>query len=276
MHIGLTTIRFRRRIPRRSRGSKRRGPVFRAFMGRILGVRSPRRRTGGSEPIGSLRYHLPSRSDPPAPRGATHPIANAGEPDWNSSMPTKATDVKKGQFIIWEGQLFQILDTEHVKPGKGPAYIQAKMKNVKVGGIKINRLNSDDRLEEVNVDRRGMQFLYDSGGRGDGPFVFMDDETFDQTEIENDVLPKEQSQWLKENTECVVSMFDGKPLSVALPASIELTVTDTAPQAKGATASNQNKEAFVETGARIRVPPFIENGQAVKVNPETGEYLGKA
>jgi elongation factor P len=121
-----------------------------------------------------------------------------------------------------------------------------------------------------------MQFLYDSGGRGDGPFVFMDDETFDQTEIENDVLPKEQSQWLKENTECVVSMFDGKPLSVALPASIELTVTDTAPQAKGATASNQNKEAFVETGARIRVPPFIENGQAVKVNPETGEYLGKA
>ena len=191
-------------------------------------------------------------------------------------MPTKATDVKKGQFIIWEGQLFQILDTEHVKPGKGPAYIQAKMKNVKVGGIKINRLNSDDRLEEVNVDRRGMQFLYDSGGRGDGPFVFMDDETFDQTEIENDVLPKEQSQWLKENTECVVSMFDGKPLSVALPASIELTVTDTAPQAKGATASNQNKEAFVETGARIRVPPFIENGPAVKVNPETGEYLGKA
>ena len=191
-------------------------------------------------------------------------------------MPTKATDVKKGQFIIWEGQLFQILDTEHVKPGKWPAYIQAKMKNVKVGGIKINRLNSDDRLEEVNVDRRGMQFLYDSGGRGDGPFVFMDDETFDQTEIENDVLPKEQSQWLKENTECVVSMFDGKPLSVALPASIELTVTDTAPQAKGATASNQNKEAFVETGARIRVPPFIENGQAVKVNPETGEYLGKA
>jgi elongation factor P len=71
-------------------------------------------------------------------------------------------------------------------------------------------------------------------------------------------------------------MFDGKPLSVALPAAIELTVTDTAPQAKGATASNQNKEAFVETGARIRVPPFIENGQAVKVNPETGEYLGKA
>ena len=204
------------------------------------------------------------------------PIAAAGETHWNPSMPIKATDVKKGQFILWEGQLHQILETEHVKPGKGPAYVQAKMKNVKVGGIKINRLNSDDRLDEVNVDRRGMQFLYDSGGRGDGPFVFMDDETYDQIEIENEVIPKEQSQWLKENTECVVSMFDGKPLSVSLPASIELTVTDTAPQAKGATASNQNKEAFVETGARIRVPPFIENGQAVKVNPETGEYLGKA
>ena len=191
-------------------------------------------------------------------------------------MPIKATEVKKGQFIIWEGQLHQILDTEHVKPGKGPAYVQAKMKNVKVGGIKINRLNSDDRLDEVNVDRRAMQFLYDGGGRGDGPFVFMDNETYDQIEVDAEVLPKDQSQWLKENTECVVSMFDGKPLSVQLPASIELTVTDTAPQAKGATASNQNKEAFVETGARIRVPPFIENGQVVRVNPETGEYLGKA
>ena len=191
-------------------------------------------------------------------------------------MPIKATDVKRGQFILWDGQLHQILETEHVKPGKGPAYVQAKMKNVKVGGVKINRLNSDDRLDEVNVDRRPMQFLYDTGGRGEGPFVFMDSETYDQVEISNEVLPKEQSQWLKENTECTVSIFDGKPLSVAFPAALELVVTDTAPQAKGATASNQNKEAFVETGARIRVPPFIENGQLVKVNPETGEYLGKA
>ena len=191
-------------------------------------------------------------------------------------MAMKATDVRRGQFLIWEGDLNQVIETEHVKPGKGPAYLQAKMKNVKTGTIKTNRLGTDDRVEEVNVDRRTMVFLYDSSGRGDGPFVFMDAESYDQIEVTPDVLPRDQSQWLKENVECTVSIFDSQPLSVALPASIELEITDTAPQAKGATASNQNKEAFVETGARIRVPPFIEIGQVVKVSPETGEYLGKA
>ena len=191
-------------------------------------------------------------------------------------MPIKATDLKRGQALIFNGQLNTVIGTEHVKPGKGPAYVQAKMKNVETGTIKINRFNSSDKLEDVSIDKRVMQYLYDSSGQGNGPFVFMDGETYDQIEIDSDSIPLEQSQWLKENTECIVSMFDNKPLSVQLPASLELTISDTAPQAKGATASNQNKEAFVETGARIRVPPFIEIGQVVKVNPETGEYMGKA
>ncbi len=191
-------------------------------------------------------------------------------------MPVKATDIKRGQALMYEGALHVVIDTDHVKPGKGPAYVQAKMKNVESGSIKINRLSTSDKLEDVNIDRRSMQFLYDSSGRGEGPFVFMDNESYDQLEIDADVLPKEQNQWLKENLEVTVMMFNGNPLGVDLPASIELTVTDTAPQPKGATATNQLKEATVETGARIRVPPFIENGQAVKVNPETGEYLGKA
>lgn len=208
------------------------------------------------------------RYDPPSPP------SGAGLED--AVMAMKATDVRRGQFLIWEGDLQQVIETEHVKPGKGPAYLQAKMKNVKSGTIKTNRLGTDDRIEEVNVDRRSMVFLYDSSGRGDGPFVFMDGESYEQLEVTPDILPRDQSQWLKENVECTVSLFDGQPLSVTLPASIELEVTDTAPQAKGATASNQNKEAFVETGARIRVPPFIEIGQVVKISPETGEYLGKA
>jgi elongation factor P len=191
-------------------------------------------------------------------------------------MAMKASDTKRGQFLVWDGALHQILDTEHVKPGKGPAYVQAKMRNIKTGGIKTNRLGTDDKIEEVSVDRRAMVFLYDTSGRGEGPFVFMDNETYDQTEVSAEVLQKDQSQWLKEDVVCTVSMYDGSVLSVALPTSIELKITDTAPQAKGATASNQNKEAFVETGARVRVPPFIEIGQSVKINPETGEYLGKA
>ncbi len=177
---------------------------------------------------------------------------------------------------MWEGQLHLVLDTDHVKPGKGPAYIQAKMKNIETGTIKTNRLNSSDKLEDATIDRRTMQYLYDSSGQGAGPFVFMDNETYDQIEIPSDVLPKEQSQWLKENEEVKVQLYSGNPLGVELPASVDLEVTDTIPQPKGATATNQLKEATVETGARIRVPPFIDVGQVVRINPSTGEYLGKA
>ncbi len=191
-------------------------------------------------------------------------------------MPIKATEVKRGKALMYEGQLHIVLDTEHVKPGKGPAYVQAKMKNIETGTIKTNRLNSSERLEDVTIDRRPMQFLYDAGGRGEGPFVFMDMESYEQVEIDNDIIPVNQSQWLKENLECTMMMYETRPLGLDLPAAIELTVTDTVPQVKGATATNQLKEAIVETGARVRVPPFIENGQKIKVNTETGEYLGKA
>ncbi|MHC5004602.1 MAG: elongation factor P [Planctomycetota bacterium] len=191
-------------------------------------------------------------------------------------MPIKATEVKRGQALMYEGQLNVVLETDFVKPGKGPAYVQAKMKNIETGTIKTNRLNSNDKLDDVTIDRRPMQYLYDGSGHGAGPYVFMDNETYEQVEIDSDVLPKEQSQWLKENLDVTIMMFSGKPLGVELPAAIELTVTETTPQPKGATATNQLKEATVESGARIRVPPFIEIGQAVRVNPETGEYLGKA
>ena len=190
-------------------------------------------------------------------------------------MPIKATEIKRGQALMYDGQLHVVLGTEHVKPGKGPAYVQAKMRNIATGTIKTNRLNSSDRLEDVSIDRRSMQYLYDQSGQGHGPFIFMDTQTYDQIEISADVLPRDQSQWLKVNIELMVQLFDGKPLGVELPAAVELTVTDTIPQPRGATATNQLKEATVETGARIRVPPFIEIGQVVRINSETGEYLGK-
>jgi elongation factor P len=190
-------------------------------------------------------------------------------------MPIKATDLKKGQALLFDGQLQIVIDTDHVKPGKGPAYVQAKMKSVDTGTIKTNRMNSSDKLEDVQIDRRTMQYLYDASGHGKGPFVFMDGETFDQMEIDGDLLG-DSVNWLIESLECKVMVFDGRALGVELPASVELEVTETAPQPKSATATNQLKEATVETGARIRVPPFIENGQRVKVNTETGEYLGKA
>jgi elongation factor P len=169
-----------------------------------------------------------------------------------------------------------IIETEHVKPGKGPAYVQAKMKNVDTGTIKVNRFNSSDKVENVNIDKRTMQFLYDSSGQGKGPWVFMDNESYDQVELEADVVLESQSQWLKDGLEVTVLVFDGKPLGVDLPAAVELSITETTDQPKAATATNQLKEATVETGARVRVPPFIEIGQVVKINTDTGEYLGKA
>jgi elongation factor P len=177
---------------------------------------------------------------------------------------------------MYDGQLHVVLDTDHVKPGKGPAYVQAKMKNIQTGTIKTNRLNSSDKFEDVTIDRRPMQYLYDGSGQGNGPFVFMDTETYDQLEIDGEVVPKEQSRWLKEGIEVTVQIFDGSPLGIEMPVTVELEVVETAPQSKGSTATNQLKEATVETGARIRVPPFIDVGQKVKVNTETGEYLGKA
>jgi elongation factor P len=191
-------------------------------------------------------------------------------------MPIKATDVKRGQAVMWDGQLHVVIETEHVKPGKGPAYVQAKMKNVETGTIKVNRMNSSDKVEDVSIDRRKMQYLYDSSGQGNGPYVFMDVESFDQVELDSDVLPPETSRWIKESDQITVQMFNGNPLGVELPSSVELKVTETSPQVKGSTATNQLKEATVETGARVRVPPFIEIGQVVRINPTTGEYLGKA
>ena len=191
-------------------------------------------------------------------------------------MPIKAIELKRGQALIYDGKLQVVIDTEHVKPGKGPAYVQAKMKAIDTGTIKVNRINSSDKLEDVNIDRRPMQFLFDKSGQGKGPWVFMDNETYDQLEIGNDVIEKEQSQWLKDGLEVLVLMFDSNPLGIEMPASVELEITDTTDQAKAATATNQLKEATVETGARVRVPPFIEIGQIVKINTESGEYLGKA
>ncbi len=191
-------------------------------------------------------------------------------------MPIKATDVKPGTALVYSGQLHVVIETEHVKPGKGPAYIQAKMKNIETGTIKKNRLNSSDKFETANIDKRDMEFLYDAGGVGNGPFVFMDLETYDQLEMNDDVVTKDISKWLKPNTICTIQVYQGRTLAVILPASVELEIVETIAQPKGATATNQLKEATVETGAIVRVPPFIENGQVIKVNTTTGEYLGKA
>ncbi len=182
----------------------------------------------------------------------------------------RSNDLKPGMALNMDGQLYIIRSTEHVKPGKGPAYVQAKLKSVASGAVSEKRFRAGEDVEQVNLDRREMEYLYtDATGH-----VFMDQETFDQATLPDDLVG-EQMVYIKPNTVISVLMHDGNPVSMDLPAAVDLQVTETAPQVKGATATNQLKEAELETGLKTRVPPFIETGEMVRINTEDGSYIGR-
>ena len=184
----------------------------------------------------------------------------------------KAGQITKGMFLRIKDEPVLVTDREFVNPGKGSAFVRLKLKSLTTGLVRRETIKSQEMVEDSVVEYKEAQYLYSDADS----YHFMDNETYDQVEIASDVIPRQQSQWLKENIECTILMFQGNPLGIELPPVVELKVTETAPQPRGATATNQLKEAVVETGARVRVPPFIENDQVVKINPETGEYLGKA
>ena len=147
-------------------------------------------------------------------------------------MTIKASELRRGQALIYDGKLQVVIGTDHVKPGKGPAYVQAKMKAVDTGTIKVNRFNTADKVEAVNIDRRPMQFLFENSGQGLGPWVFMDNESYEQLEIGSDVIEKDQSQWLKDGLEVLILMYESRALGVELPAAVELEITETNRPAK--------------------------------------------
>ena len=169
-----------------------------------------------------------------------------------------------------DGQIWLVVSYEHVKPGKGPAYAQVKLKNLQTGSNIEKRFRSGEVVDQINLDRREMEYLYsDNTGA-----VFMDSETYDQHTIPAEVLG-ESLEYIKPNTVINGLVYNGTVLSVELPAAVDLEVTDTPPGIKGATATNQLKEATLETGLVTRVPPFIANGDVVRVSTTTGEYLSR-
>ena len=183
----------------------------------------------------------------------------------------KANDIKPGVALKMDNGLQVVTNAEHVKPGKGPAYVQVKVKSIATGAVTEKRFRAVEEVERAMLDRRSMQYLYtDATGA-----VFMDNESYEQLTIDADLLG-DALLYVKANTDIEVMCFEENPVSVDVPSSVELEVTDTAPQVKGATATNQLKEAVLETGLKTRVPPFIENGQMVKVNTADGSYMGKA
>lgn len=185
---------------------------------------------------------------------------------------TEYSTVRKGQVIVGEdGQLYTVVDRNLNTPGNWRAILQLKLKNLKTGSITINRVRPDDKVDLAYLDRREMQYLYKEGE----DFVFMDSETFDQFTLSNEMVG-ELMLYLKENDKAHVVMYEGKALSLDLPATVELKVTETEPALKGATAAAQYKPATLETGLKIQVPPFVGIGEMVSIDTRTGEYLSRA
>ena len=179
----------------------------------------------------------------------------------------RASDMKKGQTIKVDNNLYSIVDYQHVKLGKGGAVYQTKLKSLSDGNIRDIRLRAEEVIEEAYLDKRNYEYLYSSPGE----HVLMDMETFDQISLNDDAFG-EGPKYLKPNSQLQVSMYEGKPVVVALPNTVDLKVTDTAPEIKGATATNQNKPATMETGLVVYVPPFIKVGETLRIDTRTGEY----
>ena len=182
-------------------------------------------------------------------------------------MATTA-DFRTGLAIELDGQLFRIVDFQHVKPGKGGAFVRSKLKNIRTGQVVERTWNAGEKVNEADVRDESVQFLYESGGT----FHFMNAETFEQFELSKDRL-EGQEVYLKEGMVISLTTHAGNPLSVEVPTFIEAAIAETEPGVRGNTVSNIYKAATLETGAEVQVPLFIEAGDVVKVDTRTGRYV---
>jgi len=180
-------------------------------------------------------------------------------------------DLKNGMTLNLDGQLWNVVDFQHVKPGKGGAFVRTKLKNVLSGKVVDRTFNAGVKVDVATVDRREMQYLYREGD----DFVFMDTQDYDQPRIPADVVGGVASYLLEDQT-AVIAFNEGTPLYVELPAAVELTVSQTDPGVQGDRSTGGTKPATLETGVQIQVPLFITTGEKIKVDTRSGEYLGRA
>jgi elongation factor P len=180
-------------------------------------------------------------------------------------------DLKNGMTLSIDGQLWSVVEFQHVKPGKGGAFVRTKLKNVMSGKVVDRTFNAGVKVEIANVDKREMQYLYREGE----DFVFMDTTDYDQPRIPAATVGG-ASDYLLEEQMAVIAFNDGVPLYVELPAAVELTVSQTDPGLQGDRSTGGTKPATLETGAQIQVPLFITTGEKIKVDTRTGDYLGRA
>ena len=180
-------------------------------------------------------------------------------------------DLKNGLVLNIDGQLWTVVEFQHVKPGKGPAFVRTKLKHVLSGKVVERTFNAGVKVETANVDKRDMQYLYADGD----DYVFMDASTYDQIHVSAATVG-DAAHFMLENQDAVVGLHEGSPLFVELPASVVLAVDYTEPGLQGDRSTGGNKPARLETGYEIQVPLFITNGEKVKVDTRDGSYLGRA
>jgi elongation factor P len=181
-----------------------------------------------------------------------------------------SNDLKNGMVLNIETQLWAVIEFQHVKPGKGAAFVRSKLKNVLTGKVVEKTFNAGVKVEVASVDKRDMTYLYNDG---DG-FIFMDKDNFDQVSLPETVVG-DAVNYLLENQEATVALHEGNPIYVELPASVVLEVTYTEPGLQGDRSSGGTKPATLETGLQIQVPLFLENNTKVRVDTRTGDYLGR-
>ncbi len=178
------------------------------------------------------------------------------------------SDIRKGLCINYNNDIYKIIEFLHVKPGKGPAFVRTKLKSLTSGKILDNTFSAGHKLDDVRVETRKYQYLYNDGDT----YHFMDEETYDQIQLQVDMI--DAPQFLKEGEMVTIIMksSDSTPLTLDMPATVIMEVTHTEPGVKGNTATNATKPATVESGAMVRVPLFVNEGDKIKINTETGEY----
>ena len=186
----------------------------------------------------------------------------------NSFMAISANDIRKGMVILHEGTPAKVMDFHHHTPGNLRAMVQTRLRNLLTGSSFEHRFRSNDTLEKVTLEQHKMDYLYSDGTH----HHFMNSENYEQVALTEEELG-DAAQWLMPNLKIEVEFYNGTPIGVALPASMELTVTETDPPLKGATASNSNKPATLENGVTLSVPPFIVEGEIIRVNPTEARYM---
>jgi len=180
-------------------------------------------------------------------------------------------DMRPGQTLDIDGTLFTIVNYQHVKPGKGQAFVKTKLKNIKSGSVVDRTFRADEKVNLAVLDKREMQYLYED----EAGLVFMDNESYEQVHVDPELLG-DARKFLKDGTVCLIPVYEGTPIGADLPVTVELEITETEPGLKGDRVAGALKPATVETGVTVQVPLFVAIGDKIKVDTRSGEYLSRA